>query len=215
MKQRKDLSKLATMALLFAMAAGNSLSAQSPAGASSPVPAATQPDLAAGAVKAHDDSYTIGADDVLAINVWKEPDLTRSVPVRSDGKISLPLIGELQAAGITPKQLEQDISKKLTSYVSEPEVTVIVQEIKSRKFNVLGMVARPGSFPITHTMTVLDAIALSGGFRDFAKQKSIYVLRMKPDGTQARLPFNYKDVVKGKNPEQNIKLEPGDSVVVP
>ena len=94
-------------------------------------------------------------------------------------------------------------------------MTVIVQEIKSRKFNVLGMVARPGSFSITHTMTVLDAIALSGGFRDFAKQKSIYVLRMKPDGTQARLPFNYKDVVKGKNPEQNIKLEPGDSVVVP
>jgi polysaccharide biosynthesis/export protein len=170
-------------------------------------------DSAAG--KAHDDSYTIGADDVLAINVWKEPDLSRSVPVRSDGKISLPLIGELQAAGNTPKQLEQDIAKKLTSYVSEPEVTVIVQEIKSRKFNVLGMVARPGSFPITHTMTVLDAIALAGGFRDFAKQKSIYVLRAKADGTQVRLPFNYKDVVKGKNPEQNVKLEPGDTVVVP
>ncbi len=176
---------------------------------------AVQPDSRRRRAKAHDDTYTIGADDVLAINVWKEPDLTRSVPVRSDGKISLPLIGELQASGMTPKQLEQDIAKKLTSYVSEPEVTVIVQEIKSRKFNVLGMVARPGSFPITHTMTVLDAIAVSGGFRDFAKQKSIYVLRMKPDGTQARLPFNYKDVVKGKNPEQNIKLEPGDSVVVP
>jgi polysaccharide export outer membrane protein len=190
-------------------------SAQSSAGVSSAPPTAAQPEQTAGTAKAHDDTYTIGADDILAINVWKEAELTRSVPVRSDGKISLPLIGELQASGITPKQLEQDIAKKLASYVSEPEVTVIVQEIKSRKFNVLGMVARPGSFPITHTMTVLDAIAVSGGFRDFAKQKSIYVLRLKPDGTQERIPFNYKDVVKGKNPEQNIKLEPGDSVVVP
>src|SRR6185312_711304 len=135
MKQRKDLSKLATMALLFAMAAGNSLSAQSPAGASSPVPAAAQPDLAAGAVKAHDDSYTIGADDVLAINVWKEPDLTRSVPVRSDGKISLPLIGEMQASGRTPLQLGGEITNRLRSYVAEPQVTVMVEQINSKKFN--------------------------------------------------------------------------------
>ena len=196
------------------MAIAITASAQSAADARS-LPPTSQPDQTTATAKAHDDTYTIGADDILAINVWKETELTRSVPVRSDGKISLPLIGELQASGITPKQLEQDIAKRLASFVSEPEVTVIVQEIKSRKFNVLGMVARPGSFPITHTMTVLDAIAVSGGFRDFAKQKSIYVLRMKPDGTQERIPFNYKDVVKGKNPEQNIKLEPGDSVVVP
>jgi len=216
MKQHRDVSRFAKILFLVVFAAAGNLSAQSAGNTTNSAPAAVaQPDQTASATKAHDDTYTIGADDVLAINVWKEPDLTRSVPVRSDGKISLPLIGELQASGVTPKQLEQDIAKKLTSYVSEPEVTVIVQEIKSRKFNVLGMVARPGSFSITHTMTVLDAIALAGGFGDFAKQKSIYVLRMKPDGTQARLPFNYKDVVKGKNPEQNIKLEPGDSVVVP
>jgi polysaccharide export outer membrane protein len=215
MKPLRDVSRFGWIATFFVIAVAVTASAQSAADATSVTPAATQPDQTTATAKAHDDTYTIGADDILAINVWKEAELTRSVPVRSDGKISLPLIGELQASGITPKQLEQDIAKKLASYVSEPEVTVIVQEIKSRKFNVLGMVARPGSFPITHTMTVLDAIAVSGGFRDFAKQKSIYVLRMKPDGTQARIPFNYKDVVKGKNPEQNVKLEPGDSVVVP
>jgi polysaccharide biosynthesis/export protein len=216
MQRRKVLSTVAWVIVLISINPASILLGQSSGNSGGTPSAATNQSAPTTAVsKAHDDTYTIGSDDVLAINVWKEPDLTRSIPVRSDGKISLPLIGELQASGITPKQLEQEISEKLASYVSEPEVTVIVQEIKSRKFNVLGMVARPGSFPITHTMTVLDAIAVSGGFRDFAKQKSIYVLRMKPDGTQARIPFNYKDVVKGKNPEQNIKLEPGDSVVVP
>jgi polysaccharide export outer membrane protein len=163
---------------------------------------------------ASDDTYVIGADDVLAINVWKEPEISRAVPVRSDGKISLPLIGELQAAGQTPRQLEQGIAKGLQSYISEPEVTVIVQESKSQRINVLGMVARPGSYLLGGSTTVLDAIAMSGGFRDFAKQKSVYVLRAE-GGSQKRLPFNYKDVIKGKNPEQNVRLLPGDTVVIP
>ncbi len=162
-----------------------------------------------------DNTYVIGNDDVLAINVWKEPDISRSVPVRSDGNISLPLVGEVQAAGHTPHELEAEIAGKLKNYISEPEVTVIVQEIRSQKFNVLGMVTKPGAYPLTNSMTVLDAIALAGGFRDFAKQKSIYVLRANPDGTQARLDFNYKDVVKGKNPQQNVKLQPKDTVVIP
>jgi len=135
--------------------------------------------------------------------------------VRSDGKISLPLVGEVQASGHTPRQLEQEIAKKLQSYISEPEVTIIVQQINSRKFNVLGQVAKPGSYPLANSPTVLDAIAVAGGFRDFAKQKSIYVLRKGSDGSQSRLPFNYKDVVKGKSVEQNVKLQPGDTVVVP
>jgi polysaccharide export outer membrane protein len=164
---------------------------------------------------AHDDAYVIGPSDVLAINVWKEPDITRSVPVRSDGKISLPLVGELQAGGQTPKQLEQEITKKLASYIAEPEVTVIVQESKSQRINILGQVARPGTYLLTSSMTVLDAIATAGGFRDFAKQKSIYILRQNPDGTQVRLPFNYKDVIKGKNTAQNVVLEARDTVVVP
>jgi polysaccharide biosynthesis/export protein len=167
------------------------------------------------ATKAHDDSFVIGNDDVLAINVWKEPDVSRSIPVRSDGKISLPLVGEVQATGRTPLKLEQEIAAKLKSYIAEPEVTVIVQQINSQKFNVLGMVARPGSYSLSNSATVLDAIALAGGFRDFAKQKSIYVLRQNGDGTETKLPFNYKDVVKGHNPGQNIKLQPRDTIVVP
>jgi len=169
-----------------------------------------------GSRAAHSDSaYVIGANDVLAINVWKEPDISRSVPVRSDGKISLPLVGELQAGGQTPRQLEQEITKRLQSYISEPEVTVIVTDSKSQKVNILGMVARPGAYLLTSSTTVLDAIAMAGGFKDFAKQKSIYVLRQAPDGTQKRIPFNYKEVIKGQNPEQNIRLQAGDTVVVP
>jgi len=163
----------------------------------------------------NDDSFVIGNDDVLAINVWKEPDLSRSIPVRSDGRISLPLVGEVQAAGQTPLKLEADIANRLKSYISEPEVTVMVQQINSQKFNVLGQVEHPGSFVITNSPTVLDAIALAGGFRDFAKQKSIYVLRQNADGTQTRLPFNYKEVIKGVNVAQNVKLRARDTVVVP
>ncbi len=181
----------------------------------SPTAAAPTLNGDAAATKAHDDSFVIGNDDVLAVNVWKEPDVSRSIPVRSDGKISLPLVGEVQATGRTPLKLEQEIAAKLKNYIAEPEVTVIVQQINSQKFNILGMVSRPGSYPISNSATVLDAIALAGGFRDFAKQKAIYVLRTNPDGTQARLPFNYKEVVKGKNPAQNIKLEPRDTIVVP
>ena len=157
----------------------------------------------------------IGANDVLAINVWKEPDVSRSVPVRSDGKISLPLVGELTASGQTPLQLEQEIAKRLQSYISEPEVTVIVTDSKSQKINILGMVARPGAYLLTSSTTVLDAIAMAGGFKDFAKQKAVYVLRKGPDGAEQRLPFNYKEVIKGKNPEQNIRLQAGDTVVIP
>jgi polysaccharide biosynthesis/export protein len=162
-----------------------------------------------------DDTYVIGANDVLAVSVWKEPDVSRSVPVRSDGKISLPLVGELQAGGQTPRQLEQEIAKRLQNFISEPEVTVIVSESKSQKINILGMVSRPGTYLLTGSTTVLDSVAMAGGFKDFAKQKSMYVLRTGPDGTQKRIPFNYKDAIKGKNPEQNIKLQAGDTVVIP
>jgi polysaccharide export outer membrane protein len=168
-----------------------------------------------GSTKPHDDTFIIGDDDVLAINVWKEPDVSRAIPVRSDGKISLPLAGEMQAAGLTPLALEREIASKLQSYISEPEVTVMVQQINSRKFNILGQVTKPGSFPLTNSATVLDAIALAGGFRDFAKKKSIYILRQNADGSQSRITFNYSEVLKGKNPAQNIKLQARDTIVVP
>jgi polysaccharide export outer membrane protein len=186
------------------------------------VPATSQADrglqadaVAASGSKAHDNSFVIGNDDRLAINVWKEPDLTRSIPVRSDGKISLPLVGEVLATGRTPLQLEEEISTKLKNYITEPEVTVIVEQINSQKFNILGQVAKPGSYPLAAATTVLDAIAAAGGFRDFAKQKNIYILRQGAGGRETRIAFNYKDVIRGKNPAQNIKLEPHDTVVVP
>jgi len=169
----------------------------------------------ASAAQGRDDSYVIGDDDQLVINVWNEPDLKQSAPVRPDGKISLPLVGDIQAAGRTPVQLQEDIAAKLRSYITHPDVTVIVQQINSQKFNILGRVAKPGSYPLATTMTVLDAIAEAGGFQDFAKQKDIYILREKPGGGESRFAFNYKDVIKGKHLEQNIKLEPHDTIVVP
>jgi polysaccharide biosynthesis/export protein len=165
--------------------------------------------------KPHDSSFVIGNDDLLAINVWKEPDLTRSIQVRLDGKISLPLIGEVQAAGRTPVQLEQDITTKLQSYIAKPEVTVMVEQINSEKFNILGQVARPGSYSLTLAPTVVDAIAIAGGTRDFAKKKAIYILRQNPAGGQSRITFNYQDYIKGKTSHQNVKLEPHDTIVVP
>ncbi len=210
----------ARLAVAMVLLASSGLLAQagseSPAPSSNPTAASPSQNVEGAATKAHDDSFVIGNDDVLAINVWKEPDVSRpSVPVRSDGKISLPLVGEVQATGRTPLKLEQEIAAKLKNYIAEPEVTVMVQQINSQKFNILGMVNRPGSYPISNSATVLDAIALAGGFKDFAKQKAIYVLRQNPDGTQGRLAFNYKEVVKGKNPAQNIKLQPRDTIVVP
>ena len=201
-------------AVAFAQAGQGTATPALSASASIAQPATTQKPVTTDA-KGHDNSYIIGNDDVLSINVWKENEISRSVPVRSDGKISLPLAGEVQAAGSTPLKLEHDISAKLKSYIAEPEVTVIVQQVNSQKFNILGQVNRPGSYPIANTPSVLDAIAIAGGFRDFAKQKAIYVLRQNPDGSQKRMSFNYKDVVKGKHPEQNIKLQARDTIVVP
>jgi len=158
-------------------------------------------------------SYVIGNDDVLAINVWKEPDFSRSIQVRSDGKISLPLMGEVQATGRTPLQLEQDIATRLQDYITKPEVTVMVEQINSKKFNVLGQVIKPGSYSLTLASTVVDALAIANGPRDFAKLKSIFILRQNPGGGQTRIAFNYKDFLKGKT--QNVTLEPTDTVVVP
>jgi polysaccharide export outer membrane protein len=220
MRMAGSFYKAGTLVAAMFLLASTGLFAQATSGTPAPTasnPATSQPaENAEGtATRAHDDSFVIGNDDVLSVNVWKEPDVSKSVPVRSDGKISLPLVGEVQATGRTPLKLEQEIAAKLKNYIAEPEVTVMVQQINSRKFNILGMVTHPGSFSISNSSTLLDAIALAGGFRDFAKQKSIYVLRQNADGTQTRLPFNYKDVVKGKNAAQNIKLQPRDTIVVP
>lgn len=160
--------------------------------------------------------YKIGSDDVLAVHVWKEPDLSATVAVRPDGKITLPVIGDIEAGGRTPLDVQNEIQRRLKEYVAAPQVTVIVQDVKSVKFNIVGDgIARPGAYQLTPPLTVLDAIALAGGLRDFAKKTKIYVLRVAPDGTSARLAFNYKEVTKGEKLSQNVELKPRDTVVVP
>ena len=159
--------------------------------------------------------YLIGPDDVLAVNVWKESELSEELPVRPDGKISLPLIGDVQASSLTPVQLQESIRTRLSTYLVNPTVTVIVKETRSHRFNVVGEVERPGSFVLGQPLRVLDALALAGGFRDFAKTSAIYVLRLHADGSPQRFSFNYKQVISGRSLEQNIRLQTGDTVVVP
>jgi polysaccharide biosynthesis/export protein len=161
-----------------------------------------------------DSNYIIGAQDVLDISVWKEPEVSRVVPVRPDGKISLPLLNDVQAAGLNPGQLAAQITESLKKFVTNPQVTVIVTTINSQRVYILGEVSRPGAFPLLPNMTVLQALSSAGGFTQFAREKKIYVLRNE-DGKQVKHPFDYKAVIDGKNPDQNIVLKAGDTIVVP
>lgn len=165
-------------------------------------------------VPAVPDDYKIGPQDVIRIDVWKEPDITRTIPVRPDGKITLPLLNDVQAAGLTAMQLADNIREALTKYITKPQVTVTVMEINSKRVFVTGEVARAGALPLLPNMTVLQALSSVGGFTQFARLTKIYVLRVE-DGKQVKHPFNYKEVVKGDHPEENILLQPGDVIVVP
>lgn len=157
--------------------------------------------------------YVIGADDTLHISVWKEPDLSETLPVRPDGKISMPLLNDVTAAGLTPLQLKDSITEKLKKYIADPRVTVVVTAMNSRRVFVTGEVVHSGPMPLLPHMTMLQALA-QAGFTQFANLKGIYLLRTE-NGKQEKLPFNYKEVVKGNHPEQNIVLKPGDTLVVP
>jgi polysaccharide export outer membrane protein len=164
------------------------------------------------AAGSEDPNFVIGAEDVLDVNVWKEPEVSRTVPVRPDGKISLALLNDVQAAGLKPTELAAQITEKLKKFLTDPQVTVIVVTINSRRIYITGEVNRGGAYPMLPTMTVLQALAGAGGFSQFAKQKNIYVLRME-DGKQTKLPFNYRKVIKGE--QADIILKPGDTIVVP
>ena len=157
--------------------------------------------------------YKIGPEDMLHVSVWKEPDLTETLPVRPDGKISLPLLGDVQASGLTPTQLADAISTKLKKYLSDPRVTVIVTAMNSQKIYVLGEVTHTGTMPLQPNMTILQALA-SAGFTQFANTKGIYVLRTD-NGKQQKIPVNYKALLKGASIDQNLVLRPGDTIVVP
>jgi polysaccharide biosynthesis/export protein len=158
-------------------------------------------------------TYIIGGDDVLAIHVWKEPDLTTTLPVRADGMISLPLLNDVKAAGLTPMQLAADITDKLKKYLSDPRVTVTVTQMNSQRIYAMGEVLHPGTINLLPNMTVLQALA-SCGFTQFANTKGIYVLR-NDNGTQKKIPVPYKKLIKGEAMDQNIVLKPGDTIVVP
>ncbi len=158
-------------------------------------------------------TYVIGPEDTLHVSVWKEPDLTATLPVRPDGQISLPLLNDVQAAGLTPMQLAASLTEKLKKYVADPRVTVVVTAMNSQRIYVMGEVAHTGAMPLTPNMTVLQALA-AAGFTEFANTKGIYILR-NVNGKQQKIPFNYKKVVKGEDPEQNILLQPRDTIVVP
>jgi polysaccharide export outer membrane protein len=155
----------------------------------------------------------IGPDDALFVSVWKEPDLTNSLPVRADGMISMPLLNDVQAAGLTPMQLSASITEKLKKFVADPHVTVVVTQMNSQRIYVTGEVSHSGAVSLLPDMTVMQALA-GAGFTQFANTKGIYVLRNE-NGAQKRYPVNYKKLVKGQAPEQNILLKPGDTIVVP
>jgi polysaccharide export outer membrane protein len=178
---------------------------QDPAPSKSPAPAAPLPQASP--------SYVIGPNDTIFVSVWKEPDLTNTLPVRADGMISMPLLNDVQAAGLTPMQLGASITDKLKKFVADPHVTVVVTQMNSQRIYVTGEVTHNGAVPLLPDMTVLQALA-GAGFTQFANTKGIYVLRNE-NGTQKRYPVNYKKLVKGQAPEQNILLKPGDTIVVP
>lgn len=154
--------------------------------------------------------YVIGPEDVIAVQVWKEPEISRRVAVRPDGKISLPLVQDVQAAGLTPPQLVIALTDAFKLHLADPEVAVVVEQVHSKKFHVLGEVVRPGSYPLLSPTTILQALTAAGGFRDFANKKGIQLLR-----GDRRYSFDYNAVVKGRKLEQNVPLEPGDTLVVP
>lgn len=197
--------RIALLLLLSSMTYGShALSSQS-----TPIEAAQPPADVSGVGPS---TYQIGPGDVLHISVWDEAQLTETVTVRPDGKISLPLIYEVNAAGMTPEDLQKLLTEKLTRFVRKPRVTVTIQEIHSRMVFITGEVQRPGAYPLAASMDVVQAIARAGGFTDFAKPRKVYVLRA--DKT-TRANVNYEKVVKGQSPEQNVDLKPGDTVVVP
>jgi len=159
-----------------------------------------------------DASYKIGPQDMLRVDVWKEAEISRSVPVRPDGKISLPLLNDVQAAGLTAMELAGNITEGLKKFINNPQVTVTVTEINSRRVYVTGEVSKAGAYALLPNMTALQALTSAGGFTQFSNPKKIYVLRNQ-GGKQVKIPFNYKMVVDGK--QDDIPLQPGDTIVVP
>ena len=200
--------------LLVSLAALVPLSAQSERNRVSPLSAVSAATAAADAPATLRAGYRIGFGDVLQIVVFKEPDASvAETTVRSDGKISVPFIGDVHVAGLTPLELKDSLTEKFSPYLKDPDVSVLIKNVQSEKVVVIGAVKKGGTIRMLSSMTVLEALG-EAGLGDFAKVNSIYVLRSDANG-QVKIPFRYKDVIQGKHPDQNIVLRPGDTVVVP
>jgi polysaccharide export outer membrane protein len=212
MMQTAQLRIGVTLALAAAMASGAArLGAQAPANASTPVTAQTT-SPSDGIVPPS--GYVIGPNDSLSVIYWDHKEMSADVVVRPDGKITLPLVNDVQAAGLTPDQLRKNIADTGAKFVESPTVTVIVKDIRSRQVFITGMVGKPGPYPILGPMTVMNLIAIAGGLQDFADGKNIVIIRNE-NGEPVSYRFNYKEVVKRKNLKQNIELKPGDTIAVP
>jgi polysaccharide biosynthesis/export protein len=202
------------MTMLIVLGLAPIVWAQNPPSSHDADTSASQSEAAKHTAATKDPNYVIGPQDVLDVDVWKEKELTRSVEVRPDGKISLPLLNDIQASGLSPMQLAANITDGLKKFITDPQVTVIVTKINSQRVYIVGEVTRPGAYPLLPGMTVLEALSSAGGFTMFANTKKIYVLR-KQNGKQDKFQFNYKDAISGKRTDQNIVLRAGDQIVVP
>ena len=191
-------------ALALGLGLGLSLWAAKPTGKPAPAPQ-----------KPHARNYVIGIGDVLDVDVWQSKEASKVVPVRPDGKISLPLAGEIRANGRTPARLQQRIAAKLSRFMDHPSVTVIVQQVGSRFFSIMGQVQKPGQFPLLTPTWLLQALAEAGGFTPFANRGGILLIRVTAKGQQLRYKVNYNDIINGSKPFENFRLKPGDTIVVP
>jgi polysaccharide export outer membrane protein len=199
------------IAAVLSLAPHGALTArQAPAAPAAAPATATGSKPAAAAPAIDPKAYVIGPEDVISVNVWREPGNSGQFVVRPDGRIAIPLVGEVQAAGLTPERLSAAIAEGLQKVMTHPEVTVGVERVNSKKYFIQGEINRPGAYSLAIPTSVLEALVNAGGFRDFANTKKIVILR----GTE-RLKFNYHEVSKGKNMEQNIQLQPGDQIIVP
>ena len=218
MKTQRNAKILLAIAGVWGLSAAmvsaqNKPEASQPTQTASAKPAADRPESVNPPLKVGKD-YVIGADDVLDVSVWKEQELTRTLQVRPDGKISMPLLGDVQAAGFTPAQLAQTVSERLKKYLTAPQVTVILTQINSQRVYVTGEVTRPGAYPVLPGMTILQAITSAGGLTQFANTKKIFLMRDE-NHVQTKYPFSYKEVLDGRKADENLTVKAGDTIVVP
>jgi polysaccharide biosynthesis/export protein len=204
------MQQLAITAFVFVFTAA----AMAQQGRPTVAPPEARPRAAESALATLPAGYVIGPEDVLTILFWRDKDMSGDVTVRPDGKISTPLLNDIQAAGLTPEELRVRINNEAAHYIEDPNATVVVKQINSRKVFITGEVEKPGVYPLSGPMSVLQLIANAGGFKEYAKRDAVLIVR-KEDGRQVQLPFDYNAVVRGKKLNQNVELKPGDTVVVP